>query len=147
MSGLDRNNRQTWSRLQHTVLIRKGSIKYCLLLLWAPEDFPEEVLTLRDMTSDAQTPLAHATMLRDTSGFQWHVSPKPVTCQWMPHVWGFGKRTVGSARDGDWRRWLSRSDITFLRKLHGLVKKHSYFMQSVCTLLWTDCFKTYMVVT
>ncbi len=34
----------------------------------------EAVLTLRDMTSDAQTPLAHATMLRDTSGFQWHVS-------------------------------------------------------------------------
>ncbi len=33
-SGLDRNHRQTWSRLQHTLLIRKGSIKYCLLLLW-----------------------------------------------------------------------------------------------------------------
>ncbi len=37
----------------------------------------EAVLTLRDMTSDAQTPLAHATMLRDTSGFQWHM---PKTC-------------------------------------------------------------------
>ncbi len=46
----------------------------------------EAVLTLRDMTSDAQTPLAHATMLCDTSGFQWHVSLKPVTCQWMPLV-------------------------------------------------------------
>ncbi len=33
-SELDRNDRQTWSRLQHT-LFRKGSIKYCLLLLWA----------------------------------------------------------------------------------------------------------------
>ncbi len=32
-SRLDRNNRQIWSRLQHT-LVRKGSIKYCLLLLW-----------------------------------------------------------------------------------------------------------------
>ncbi len=31
--GLDRNDRQKWSRLQST-LIRKGSIKYCLLLLW-----------------------------------------------------------------------------------------------------------------
>ncbi len=32
--------------------------------------------------------------------------------------------------------WLSGSDIT-LRKSQGLVKKHSYFMQAVCTLLWT----------
>ncbi len=37
----------------------------------------EAVLTLHDMTADAQTPLAHATMLRDTSGFQWHM---PKTC-------------------------------------------------------------------
>jgi len=29
----------------------------------------------------------------------------------------------------------------------GLMKNHSYFMQAVCTLLWTDCFETYMVVT
>ncbi len=35
MSGLDRNHRQKCSRLQRTLLIRKGSIKYCLLLLWA----------------------------------------------------------------------------------------------------------------
>ncbi len=34
-SGLDRNHRQKYSRLQHTLLIRKGSIKYCLLLLCA----------------------------------------------------------------------------------------------------------------
>ncbi len=34
MSGLDRNHHQTWSRLQRT-LIRKGSLKYSLLLLWA----------------------------------------------------------------------------------------------------------------
>ncbi len=33
-SGLDRNDRQKSLRLQRT-LIRKGSIKYCLLLLWA----------------------------------------------------------------------------------------------------------------
>ncbi len=38
---------------------------------------PEAVLTLHDMTSDAQTPLAHATMLHGTSGFQWHM---PKTC-------------------------------------------------------------------
>ncbi len=35
MSGLDRNNRQKCSRLKGTLLIRKGSIKYSLLLLWA----------------------------------------------------------------------------------------------------------------
>ncbi len=34
MSGLDRNYRQKCSHLQRTLLIRKGSIKYCLLLLW-----------------------------------------------------------------------------------------------------------------
>ncbi len=34
-NGLDRNDRQKCSRLQRTLLIRKGSIKYCLLLLWA----------------------------------------------------------------------------------------------------------------
>ncbi len=34
-SRLDRNDRQTWSRLQRTLLIRKCSIKDCLLLLWA----------------------------------------------------------------------------------------------------------------
>ncbi len=34
-SGLDRNHRQKCLRLQCTLLIRKGSIKYCLLLLWA----------------------------------------------------------------------------------------------------------------
>ncbi len=34
-SGLNRNDHQTWSRLQHTLLIWKGSITYCLLLLWA----------------------------------------------------------------------------------------------------------------
>ncbi len=35
MSGLDKNDRQKCLRLQLTLLIRKGSIKYCLLLLWA----------------------------------------------------------------------------------------------------------------
>ncbi len=34
-SGLDRNYSQKCWRLQRTLLIRKGSIKYCLLLLWA----------------------------------------------------------------------------------------------------------------
>ncbi len=32
----------------------------------------------------------------------------------------------------------SSSDVTFLWKSQGLVKRHSYFMQTVCTLLWTD---------
>ncbi len=34
-SELDRNYSQKCWRLQRTLLIRKGSIKYCLLLLWA----------------------------------------------------------------------------------------------------------------
>ncbi len=43
--------------------------------------------------------------------------------------------------------WLKVVTVTFLRKSQGLVKKHSYFMQAVCTLLWIDCFETYMVDT
>jgi len=35
----------------------------------------------------------------------------------------------------NWRRDNS-SDITFLRKSQWLVKRHSYFMQAVCTCLW-----------
>ncbi len=49
--------------------------------------------------------------------------------------------TVGGAQDGD---CSSSSDVTFLRKSQGLVKN---VIQAVCTLLWTDCFETYMVVT
>ncbi len=36
MNGLDRNGHQKCSCLQRTLLIRKVSIKYCLLLLWVP---------------------------------------------------------------------------------------------------------------
>ncbi len=54
---------------------------------------------------------------------------------------------MAGARDGDWRRWLRSSDVTFLRKSQGLVKRYSYFMQAVCTLLWIECFETYTVVT
>ncbi len=50
-----------------------------LLLIVQVNESPAAVLTLSDMTSDAQMPLAHAAMLGDTSGFQWHVSLKPVT--------------------------------------------------------------------
>ncbi len=35
---------------------------------------------------------------------------------------------------------LSSSDITFLQKSQGLLKRHSY-------LMWIDCFETYMEVT
>ncbi len=39
-------------------------------------------------------------------------------------VWGFGKRTVlGMVTEGSDRS----SDVTFLRKSQGLVKRHSYF--------------------
>ncbi len=41
----------------------------------------------------------------------------------------------------------SSSELTFLWKSEGLVKKHIYFMQAMCILLWTECFETYMVVT
>ncbi len=41
----------------------------------------------------------------------------------------------------------SSSDITFLQKSQGLVKKHSYFMQAVCTLLWIECIEIDLVVT
>ncbi len=34
-SGLDKNDSQKCLRLQRTLLIRKDSTKYCLLLLWA----------------------------------------------------------------------------------------------------------------
>ncbi len=40
---------------------------------------------------------------------------------------GFGRRTVGGARGGDWRRWMSSYDVTFLRKSQALVKRHRYF--------------------
>ncbi len=39
--------------------------------------------------------------------------------------------TVGGARDGAVMRWLSSSDVTFLQKSQWLMKKHSYFMQTV----------------
>ncbi len=41
--------------------------------------------------------------------------PVVVARQWHGRdaVWGFGKRTVGGARDGDWRQWRSSSDIMF----------------------------------
>ncbi len=100
------------------------------------------------------------TILSDRPSFEWecNVTGRPIwfsTCvlvvvaqQLHGHdaVWGFGERTVGGAQDVDWRRWLSNPDITFLRKLQGLVKNHSYFMQAVCTLLWTDCFETYSYI-
>ncbi len=70
-----------------------GLIDYCYCSSWILAYLPAialkaavtpaAVLTLSDMTSDAQTPLAHAAMLHDTYGgtsvFQWHVSLKPVT--------------------------------------------------------------------
>ncbi len=33
--------------------------------------------------------------------------------EWTRCCLGFGKNTVGNARDGDWRRWLSSSAVTF----------------------------------
>ncbi len=91
-----------------------------------------------DLVSSVNLKSTFSTCFRVVVAQQWHGRDA---------VWGFGKRTVGGARDGDWRRWLSSSDVTFLRKSQGLVKRHSYFMQAVCTLLWIDCFGTYMVVT
>ncbi len=73
------------------------------------------------------------TVLSDRPSFEWecNVTGRPIwfrplkltfsTCfhvvvaqQWHGHddVWGFGERTVGGARDGDWRRWLSSHIFT-----------------------------------
>ncbi len=58
--------------------------------------------------------------------------------------WWDGGAVLGMVTEGG---DPSSSDVTFLQKSQGHVKKHSNFMQAVCTLLWTDCFETYMVVT
>ncbi len=52
-------------------------------------------------------------------------------------VWGFGKRMVGGVRD----EHHIFTEVTRTRETH------SNYMQAVCTLLWIDCFETYMVVT
>ncbi len=52
-------------------------------------------------------------------------------------VWGFGKRMVDGVRD----EHHIFTEVTRTRETH------SNFMQAVCTLLWIDCFETYMVVT
>ncbi len=113
-SRLDRNHRQKSLSLKRTLLIRKGSIKYCLF------------------------------------GFVNLFNMFPCCCcsamAWTQCCLGVRQKDGGRSRDGDWRRWLSRSDVTFLQS-QGLVKRHSYFMQAVWALLWIDCFETYMVVT
>ncbi len=53
--------------------------------------------------------------------------------------WWAVLRVVTERGDG-----VSSSDVTFLQKSQGLVKRHSYFMQAVRILLWTDCFEMYM---
>ncbi len=83
---------------------------------------------------------------RDAHDYRMQISCSPsiyivvINCGWRMD----GK--VGGAWDGDWGG-DSSSDVTFLRKSQGLVKKHSYFIQAVCILLWIDCIETYMVVT
>ncbi len=53
-------------------------------------------------------------------------------------VWGFGKRTVGGARD-DWVVLTSHfMEVTRTREKTAT-------LCAVCTLLWMDCFETYMV--
>ncbi len=104
----------------------------------------EAVLTLRDMTSDAQTPLAHATMLRDTSGFQWHmpktcdismdcvlchivalrVAPSVVTdtCRWVP-LHNVDCVTQARQNDIDLINSLSRSSIRFIASRNSFVQQ------------------------
>ncbi len=50
---------------------------------------------------------------------------------------------LGMVNEGD--DWVVRT--SHFTEVKGLVKMHSYLMQAVCTLLWIDCFETYMVVT
>ncbi len=135
-SRLDRNDRQKCLRLQRTLLIRKGSVKYCLLLLWA-KDFLH--LT---------TVLWNNVCVHVCKTTKWRFI---IICNCIYIVViNCGWRMDG---DGGWCSgwWLKvvteLFGLTFLWKSQGLVKKHSYFMQAVCILLWTDCFETYMVVT
>ncbi len=139
MSGLDRNGHQKCSHLQRTLLIRKGSIKYCLLLLWARL----KISCISQICGVWNNVCVHVCK---TTNWRFIIICNclyivMINCGWRMDG------TVGGAQDGDWRRWLSSSDVTFLRTSQGLVKKHSYFMQAVCILLWIDCFETYMVVT
>ncbi len=136
-SRLDGNYRQKCLRLQRMLLIRKGSIKYCILLLWARLN----ISCISRLYCVWNYVFVH--VCKTTN---WQFS---IICNCINNYnWELmGRWMVGGARDGDWRQWLSSSDITLLRRSQGLVKRHSYFMQAVSTLLWTDCFETYMVVT
>ncbi len=133
-SRLNRKDRQNCSRLQCTLLIRKDSIKYWLLLLWARLKI-SWISRLCCVWSNVYVHVCKTT--------KWQFI---IICNCIYSV-GIGQVQDGGRCSGWWLKgWMSSSDITFLRKSQGLVKRHSYFMQAVCTLLWIDCFKTYMVV-
>ncbi len=102
------------------------------------------------------------TILSDRPSFEWesNVTGRPIwfrplkltfsTCfrvvvaqQWHGRdaVWGFYKRTVGGARDhrlardGDWRRWLSISEVTSTREKAQLLYTGSVHF-AVDRLFW-----------
>ncbi len=96
------------------------------------------------------------TILSDRPSFEWecNVTGRPIwfrplkltfsTCfrvvvaqQWHGRdaVWGFGKRTVGGARDGDWRWWLSRSTSHF----YGSHKDSWKITATLCRLCELYC--------
>ncbi len=113
MSRLDRNDRQTWSHLQHTLLIWKGSIKCGLLLLWVHL----KIYCISWLYCVWNNVCVHV------SKTNWRFI---IICNFIYIVViNCGWRIDGSARYGDWRWWLSSSDVIFLRKSQGLVKKHS----------------------
>ncbi len=138
-SGLDRNDRQKYSRLQHTLLIRKGSLTNCLLLLCARL----KISCISGLCCVWNNVCVHVCK---TSNWWFIIICNCIYIVVINCGWRMDGAMDG-AWDGEWRRWLSSSDVTFLQKSQGLVKKHGYFMHSVWALLWIDCFETYMVVT
>ncbi len=119
-SGLDRNNRQTYSCLQRMLLVRKGSIKYCLLLCL-------KISCISRLRCVWNNVCVH---VFKTTNWQFIIVCNfiyivVINCGWRMDG------TVGGARDGAVMRWLSSSDVTFLQKSQWLMKKHSYFMQTV----------------
>ncbi len=125
-SGLDRNDRQKCSCLQRTLLIRKGSSSLVVLRIWrflASHDYiVNEIMFL---------------CMCKTTNWRFIIICNCIYIVVINRGWRMDG-TVGGARCTGCR--MSSSDVTFLRKSLGLVNKHSYFMLSVCILLWTDCF-------
>ncbi len=118
-SGLDRNDRQTWSRLKHTLLI----IKFCLLLIWVKsEDFVWNNVCIHVCKTTNWWFIIICNCIYIVV----------INCGWRMDG------TVGGARDGDWA----------VRTSH-FYGSHKGLWKSTATLCWLcafycDCFETYI---